>query len=222
MLATALTLCLLTFVSDITPGPNFWKIVHYSVFHSRRSAFVFICGLSASSAVHCLLGFAGVSALISRFAHGLLVIQLLGGGYIAWYGFRLMRSRKPAPADTDGTSINSAGTSGRAHAGCAPAFRGGRLLWLDGLFTNFSNPKTILFYASLFAVSLTPDKPAAHVAFIVICLLLTSFLTNLTVASLFAINPVQRVFRRWQAAINRVIGGLLIVAGIKIALQSRS
>lgn len=213
MLLTLLTLCLLTFVSDITPGPNFWKIVHYSVFHSRRNALLFITGLSTSSAVHCLLGFAGVSALIASFEHGLLAIQLLGGAYIAWYGVKLLRTRKQEvrteqPTSTDNTAIQSGHRTSR--------------LWLDGMLTNFSNPKTILFYASLFAITLTPGKPAWEVSLILVCLLLTSFLTNLLVASLFSLAPVQRFFRRWQVTINRVIGGLLVVAGIKIALQNRA
>lgn len=210
MLLTVLTLCLLTFISDITPGPNFWKIVHYSVFHSRRTALVFILGLSTSSAVHCILGFAGVSALIASFEHGLLVIQILGGAYISWYGIKLLLTRKRSE-DQQPLSADQAPVPSRKSR-----------LWMDGLLTNFSNPKTILFYASLFAITLTPGKPMLEVSFILVCLLLTSFLTNLMVACIFSLAPVQRVFRRWQVAINRVIGGLLVVAGIKIALQNRA
>lgn len=208
LLATISTLCFLVFISDITPGPNFWKIVHYSVFETKKHALLFITGLSTSSAIHCLLGFFGVSALISQFEHALFILQILGGSYIAWYGFRLLINRRKSVRET-------------SEQPSLPSQPKASKLWMDGVLTNFSNPKTILFYASLFAITLTPDKPTHEVFVILICLLLTSLMTNLLVANLFSLKPVRTLFRRWEVAINRVIGGLLILGGLKIALQSR-
>lgn len=208
MLTTIATLCFLTFISDITPGPNFWKIVHHSVFRSRKEAFIFASGLLTSSSLHCLMGFVGISALIAAFDNALLWIQILGGSYIAWYGIKmLLTQKKDTHQQTTGDTRFHSRTS---------------KIWMDGVLTNFTNPKTILFYASLFAITLTPEQPPLKVLIILLCLLATSFLTNLMVATLFSLFPVRRFFQRWQLAINRVIGGMLVFAGIKIALQQRA
>src|SRR5690606_4469901 len=158
---------------------NFWKIVHHAVAGSRRQAGVFILGLSAASTLHCVLGMLGISALIASFEAGLMIIQFLGGGYIAWYGLRMLLARRktPAPTQPDVTTQLALATPE------APVSKvSSKRIFMDGVFTNFSNPKTILFYASLFALTLTPDQPAVYVAGVMVSLLLTSLLTNLFVA----------------------------------------
>lgn len=201
-------ICLITLISDVTPGPNFWKIVHYSVARNRADAITFATGLLSASIVHCLLGLAGVAAIISQFELGLTLIQTLGGSYIAYYGLTMiLRAKRKADTDAD--------------AETAPA-HSKRKLWVDGLLTNFANPKTILFYASLFAVSLKPDQSPTYLFALVSCMLATSFCTNSAVACVFSLRRVQAIFRKWQQVISRVIGAMLIVAGLKIVFQQRA
>lgn len=218
MFYSILTICLITCLSDLTPGPNFWKIVHHAVAGSRRQAATFILGLSAASTLHCVLGMLGISALIASFEAGLMIIQLLGGGYIAWYGLRMLLTRKKTPSPTQAEVA-----TGVAHDG--PSVVAARIsskrLFMDGVLTNFANPKTILFYASLFALTLTSDQPAGYVLAVMASLLVTSLLTNLLVASVFSWKRISSLFKRWEMAICRSIGGLLILGGLKIAFQPR-
>lgn len=218
MLYGILTICLITCLSDLTPGPNFWKIVHHAVSGSRRQAAVFILGLSTASTLHCVLGMLGISALIASFEAGLMIIQIAGGGYIAWYGLRMLLARKKTPALVQ-AQIDDAGVPGVSSLTIAKTSN--KRIYIDGVLTNFSNPKTILFYASLFAITLTPEQPAGYVVVVMLSLLLTSFLTNLFVASIFSLGHVSRLFKRWEQIICRSIGGLLILGGLKIAIQPR-
>lgn len=214
MLTGLLTICLITCLSDLTPGPNFWKIVHHAASGNRRQSAIFILGLSSASALHCLMGLLGISALIASFEAGLLLIQLLGGGYIAWYGLRMLLAKKKEKPSPTQAATDQPMTSPRATASA-------RRIFLDGVLTNFANPKTILFYASLFAMTLSPNLPASYVGLVMICLLLTSLGTNLFVACLFSLRHVRRFFQTWERAICRVIGGMLILGGLKIAFQPR-
>lgn len=230
MLYGILTICLITCLSDLTPGPNFWKIVHHAVAGSRQQAVIFILGLSAASTLHCVLGMLGVSALIASFEAGLMLIQIFGGGYIAWYGVRMLMTRKKteAPVQPIHQSPASSLTQPEASADVVPAGPAlpisklsTKRIFIDGVLTNFANPKTILFYASLFALTLTPDQPAAYVAAVMVSLLVTSLLTNLFVGSVFSLGRVSRFFKRWEQAICRTIGGMLVLGGLKIAFQPR-
>lgn len=215
MVYSILTICFVTFLSDLTPGPNFWKIVHYTLQSGRSRSMIFIFGLSIASVIHCTLGLLGVSALVASHEMALMAIQMLGGGYIAWYGLQMVRSSskpQPQPTPTD-SNINTP---------ARPVHASARRVLIDGVLTNFSNPKTILFYASLFALTLGANQASpAYQIVVMASLLLTSLLTNMLVACVFAIGPVSRLFRKWQQLICRCIGGLLILGGIKIALQQR-
>lgn len=216
MISGILLICLITCVSDLTPGPNFWKIVHYTLGGSRRRGVVFIFGLSLASMLHCLLGLLGVSALMASTPSVLVFIQIFGGGYIIWFGVKMILTRKKAAVDVSAVPASDASTT----APSTPAVRYKRI-FVDGVLTNFSNPKTILFYASLFAMTLTPHNSVAYNATVMVCLLLTSLLTNLFVASVFSFRPVIVFFGKWERGICRMIGGLLILGGLKVALQSR-
>lgn len=223
MLYGILTICFITFISDLTPGPNFWKIVFYTLNGGRARSTVFIFGLSVASTLHCALGFLGVSALVASHEMALVAIQLLGGGYIAWYGLQMLFTRRrktvtTAPVD-QAAELAFDDKQARPEDSRTPVRA--RRVFIDGVLTNFSNPKTILFYASLFAMTLTPANSPAYNLTVMACLLLTSLLTNLLVANVFAFKPIERLFKRWERAICRVIGGLLILGGLKIAFQQR-
>lgn len=208
MLTSLLTIFFITFIADLTPGPNFWKIVHHSVASGRRASLTFTLGLLTASSVHCALGVVGVSALIAQWDTALLIVQWVGGAYIAFYGVQLMLGRTQH-ADPDPDDVTSA----------AP--RRAVRLWADGVLTNFSNPKTILFYASLFTVVLEPTRSAMYLGVAMLGLLATSGLTNASVACAFSLGRVRRGFARWERWLSRAIGGLLVLGGLKIALQGR-
>jgi len=198
--------CAITFMAAITPGPNFWKIVHHSINHSRRRAILFVFGLLTGSTIHCTLGILGVSALLATCEWCLTAIQLLGGAYIAWYGAKLLLGRKT------NTRQRYSGKEKRS------IFK----VWGDGVLTNLSNPKSFLFYASLFTMIISPDMPATHIVLHIILLLITVFLTNCTIAHVLSIPRIRSAFHRFQDTVAKIVGGMLVLAGIRIVLQNRA
>lgn len=198
--------CVITFLAAITPGPNFWKIVHHSIHHSRPRAILFVIGLLTGSTIHCTLGILGLSALLATCQWCLTAIQLLGGTYIAWYGAKLLLGRKTNARQRD------SGQEKRS------VFK----VWGDGVLTNLSNPKSFLFYASLFTMIISPDMPATHIVLHIILLLVTVFLTNCTIAHVLSIPGIRSAFHRFQDTVAKIVGGMLVLAGIKIVLQKRA
>ena len=199
-------ICTITFMAAITPGPNFWKIVHHSINHSRQKAIVFVFGLLTASILHCTLGILGVSALLAMYEGCLTAMQILGGTYISWYGAKLLLGRQTTTSEDCVVEEKSS------------CFK----VWGDGVLTNLSNPKSILFYASLFTMIISPDMPSMIVLLHLGLLLITVFLTNCTIAYVLTIPRIRSAFHRFHDKISRLVGVMLIYAGIKIALQKRA
>ena len=193
-------------MSAITPGPNFWKVVHHSINHSRKRATIFVCGLLTGSIIHCTLGILGVSAILASCEWCLMAMQILGGTYILWYGAKLVLGK------------NISNDHGRLVEEQGALFK----VWSDGVMTNLSNPKSILFYASLFTIVIAPDMPLINVLLHLVSLLVTVFLTNCAIAYLLSIARVRSLFHRFHDKVSKVVGVMLMLAGIRIALQKRA
>jgi threonine/homoserine/homoserine lactone efflux protein len=190
-----------TALSELIPGPNFWKIVHYVVIKNKSYGFLFICGLSLGSIVHCALGYFGISQMIQNFEQSIFWLQIAGGLYIVYYGVSLYKSKesKEPSLTLNKTEI--------------------RKTILDGLLTNFSNPKTILFYASIFSVFLPTLENNVSPLLVPLTILISSFVTNLFVGYVFSIKKIRNLFLKFQSIFKKTAGGILICLGVKIMLQ---
>jgi len=193
-----------TTLSELMPGPNFWKIVHYVVVKNKIYGLLFVCGLSIGSILHCLLGYLGVSQLMQAFEQSIFWLQILGGLYIVYYGFVLYKSKD---AEEPALKLNK-----------SEIFK----TLLDGLLTNFSNPKTILFYASIFSVFLPSLDSNVPPILVPLTILVSSFATNLLVGYIFSMKKIRVQFLKHQSIFKKTAGGILICLGIKIMIQKNN
>jgi threonine/homoserine/homoserine lactone efflux protein len=87
-----------------------------------------------------------------------------------------------------------------------------------GVLTNVLNPKATLFFLSLFTFVIRPETPL-YVILIISLIIIATAIIWFTVVSIFcAHKSVQQRFFKYSTVINRLLGGLLIAIGIKIAL----
>lgn len=199
-----LYLFIATALSELIPGPNFWKIVHYVVIKNKMYGFLFVCGLSLGSIVHCVLGYLGVSQMIQNFEQSIFWLQIAGGLYIVYYGVVLFKSKDSKEPEM---TLNKAEI---------------RKTILDGLLTNFSNPKTILFYASIFSVFLPSLENNVSPILVPLTILISSFITNLLVGYIFSMQKIRSLFLKFQSIFKKTAGGILVCLGVKIMFQKNN
>ena len=87
-----------------------------------------------------------------------------------------------------------------------------------GFLTNVLNPKATLFFLSLFTLVISNDTPLYIILTITLIILLTALAWFTIVAVFFTQQKVQKRFLKYEKGINRLLGGFLVLLGIKIAL----
>ena len=199
--AVALTVGLfaLTFLS---PGPNLLLIVQASLSGGRAAGFTAGLGVALGDGVYAALGLAGMSALIEVGGTLFAAVQVAGGAYLVWFGWHLARDAGRVPV---------------AMAGGEPdSLR--RYFW-RGLLTDLANAQTVLFFASIFAVTLHADTPAWARALAWSGIVVTSVAWRLALSTAFSRVRVRAAYARVQRGLERLAGAALMAFGLRLVYQ---
>ena len=196
------------FVAAVTilmliPGPNVALIVANSVSHGTRYGLLTVAGTSSAMVLQLAVTALGMTGLLATLGSWFEWLRWIGVAYLLYLGVRYWRA---APVDL--TRIEPERTSPRA-------------MFLRALLVSLSNPKTLLFYGAFFPQFLT-GGPNVDTE---IALLSATFLAlGILVDGSWALSAAKA--RRFLAARgqlrNRLSGGLLVSAGIGLALARKS
>ncbi|QGU05255.1 LysE family translocator [Corynebacterium comes] len=201
------TLLVLNIAGAASPGPDILLITRTAT-RSRRHALATVLGIQIGVMFWCTLTVLGFAALLNAFPALLGFLQLIGGGWLVWMGRGMilggLRERENPPADLE----EAAARLGRMRH----AFR-------QGLATNLSNPKIVLFLSALIA-PLLPASPSALLAAGVVGMLsLSSFILQVAIALMVSTPAMRQKFLRAGPWIDIVSGVFFIVAGSVLAFN---
>ncbi len=200
------TVALLNLLAAMSPGPDFVMTVRNSLCYSRRSGIFTSLGISTALGIHLFYCAAGVGFLISKSIVLFTMIKILGAGYLIYMGLGSIVAR--------GSKIDVHAERSSADLSRGQAFR-------MGFLTNVLNPKATLFFLSLFTFVIGHSTPVYIILAISVIIILTAFIW-FSIVSIFLAQPnVQRVFLKYEKGINYILGGFLILLGVKIALTFR-
>lgn len=187
----------------LIPGPNVALIVANSVAHGARYGLLTVAGTCSAMVLQLGITALGMTELLDMLGSWFEWIRWIGVAYLLYLGVSYWRA-----AAVDLTKV-------------APERKSARAMFLRALLVSLSNPKTLLFYGAFFPqfVSGGPD------AGIEIALLSATFLTlAILVDGAWAVTAARA--RRFLGARgrlrNRLSGGLLIGAGVGLALARKS
>jgi len=194
---------------NVTPGPDTAYIIGRSIQLGWRGGAAAAIGISCGCLVHVFGAAIGLSALLMTSAAAFTALKLIGAAYLLFTGVQMLLSR-PAPV-TDVTVQEG-------------AIQLGRVFW-QGALTNALNPKVALFFLAFLPQFVAADSPHKTAAFLALGLI---FIFNGTLWCLgvaaFASKAASRI-RQSQGVmvwINRVLGGMFVYLGFRVAmLQAR-
>ncbi len=194
-----------TTVLILIPGPAVALVVANSIAHGSRQALVSVAGLITAVAFQLVLvafSMASAMALLSEWFEWL---RWLGVAYLVYLGWRQWRAEPVALGDV-----------------CAPAVSRARLYW-QGVVVNATNPKTLFFFAAFFPQFIDPLLPLGpQMALLCVTFLAIQALLDGGYALLGGRLRPWVASRARARLRNRVTGGLLIGAGLGLALARRS
>lgn len=129
----------------LSPGPDNMMVLGIGMAKGRMRGMAFGLGCALGCLSHTVLAVIGVSALIAASPLAFGALKVCGGLYLAWMGFKAIRSRGGAAVDRlDGVTESA------------------RTLFLRGVLANAINPKVALFFLSFLPQFVAPARGDAN------------------------------------------------------------
>jgi threonine/homoserine/homoserine lactone efflux protein len=195
---------------NITPGPDMALIIARSTQYGTRSGIVAALGVGVGAFIHISAAAIGISALIVASALAFSVLKLIGAVYLTYLGFQMLRSSlKNEPLLETLRSLPSEAL---------------RQIFLQGILTNALNPKVAIFFLAFLPQFVDVDAPSKVSSLIMLGVLFDAVGTiwNIAVAWFAGKFAATNAYFRLKVWIERTIGALFILLGIKLAFAERS
>lgn len=192
----------------VSPGVNFIVISNTALAQSVRSALFVGAGVSTASLIWSALAMAGWGAVVLAWKPAMVVLQTLGAAYLIYLGLRLLFGARPSAGECPAEGVAAIHARSPIH------------WYLLGLATNLTNPKTLVFFISVFSVLFATKVP---VVVGLVCLLVIGSISlawNALVAVTFSRDALRKRYVRAKPYVDAVAGLCLAYFGIKLLVAT--
>jgi threonine/homoserine/homoserine lactone efflux protein len=190
---------------NITPGPDTAYIIGRSLQLGWRGGAAAVSGISVGCLVHVFGAAIGLSALLMASSAAFTVLKWAGAAYLLFTGVQMLLSRSRPLAEVASSSDETSLA---------------RVFW-QGALTNALNPKVALFFLAFLPQFVAAESSHKTLAFLALGLIFifTGTLWCLGIAA-FAARAASRIRQSANVMvwINRVLGGLFVYLGIRVAM----
>ena len=198
-----LTVALIHLLAVMSPGPDFAMVTRNALSFSRRNGVLTALGIAMGNSVHVAYSLLGIGFVISQSILLFNAIKLLGAIYLIVIGWKALTAKTTTPA--------------AAVLGTLPDPSPLRAL-RNGFLCNILNPKATVFFLALFSQIIDPHTPLATQLFYGLYTSVQTFTWFGFLALVISLPAIKRLFKRVQNHVERVMGAILILLGIRIAL----
>lgn len=203
-----LKVALIHLLAVMSPGPDFVLISKNALTYSRKTGIYSALGLGLGILVHVAYSLLGIGLVISQSVLLFSIIKFLGAGYLVYIGIKSLQSKPQAVLSQDISVLKEQSDIGRYEA------------VKMGFLTNVLNPKATLFFLGLFTQVIDVTTPLWIQLMYGLEMAVMTCVWFSLVALFFSHEKVRGRFARVSHYVDRVLGGILIVLGIKIAFFS--
>lgn len=193
------TICLLHFVAQLSPGPDVLLIAKSAASTTRQNALKVIAGISAGIVVWVVLTLAGFTVLIDQFPWIQQALMLLGGIFLAKMGWAMLKGGVHSFKNRHQTDED---TNGQVQA---------KNYFMLGLWTNLSNPKTLIYFSSVFSLALSSSASDYLKAQLAVIIPLQTFITFALLMLLISQPKIKTLYQRSGSYIDMISGGLFLL-----------
>ncbi|MEY8879693.1 MAG: LysE family transporter [Leptothrix sp. (in: b-proteobacteria)] len=212
---------------SLSPGPGAIAALSAGLQHGFRRAQPIAFGLLLGVWTQLLVVGVGVGVLLAASGQAFAIVKWIGAAYLVWLGVQQWRatgSPLSGSALGDGVMPQASQESQASERSAAVAPRGlTRALVLRGWVVNALNPKGTVFLLAVLPQFIEPARPllAQYLAIgatfgVVECLVMSGYAA--LAARLLHLLRTPRQVR----ALNRVFGGLFVLAGAVLVTFKRS
>jgi threonine efflux protein len=201
MLSVLLSVWFLHVAVMLSPGANVLLVSQLAASDRARSAAYAALGVTVGAGMWAAFAVLGVNAVFEAFPRLRLALQIAGGLYLLYVASRLWHATGPVVGDAQ-----------RSVSAWA-AFR-------LGLLTNVTNPKSALFFGSVFLASFPADPGAALQATAVAMVVVNALCWHLLLAFTFSRQRVRLAYSRQRRVADRVAALIVGTLGLRVLALS--
>ena len=203
---TIVTVAVLYAAVVVSPGPNFALICRLAISGARRTAHGATLGLAAAATFYAIMSMTGLTLVLSRVGWLAGLVQMAGGLFLIYLGLQSWLRPRPEA----GTHVSMP-----THDAFSRGFR-------IGLLVNLSDPKAIAFFVSLYAVAIPASTALGAKSIILVVGFALEILWYGFVIMILSTGPAQDIYHRFGHWIERALGTLLILFGIRLMTDRSS
>ncbi|RWR00567.1 lysine transporter LysE [[Pantoea] beijingensis] len=204
MLETSLFVAAIATLGMLSPGPDFFLIIKNAARYTRGLALMTSLGVICGVTTHMAYCVAGLAVVITTTPWLFMLLKYAGAAYLIYVGLQALMSRGNSKMDL--SQVQQEKTSWKK-------------AFLQGYLCNLLNPKATLFFLSVFTQVLDTDSGFAEKLWYAGIILSLSAIWWPALVFLIQSGPVRRGLSRAQKLIDKLLGGVLIALGIKVALS---
>src|SRR5271169_668034 len=93
-----ITLTIISILMIISPGPDFAILTKTSMVHGRMAGVAAALGIALANLCLVAVNLLGIGLLISESELAFTLLQILGGVYLLYIGFKGLRAKPSAPS----------------------------------------------------------------------------------------------------------------------------
>lgn len=194
------------FLGAMIPGPSFVIVARNAIGLSRGDGLATALGMGVGGIFFGSIALAGLYTLLQAVEWLYVGLKIAGGAYLVFVASKIWRGAEH-PIAMDRAFEAKPGNARRS-------------FWM-GLTTQLSNPKTAIWYGSIFA-ALLPQHPPVWCYFVLPPLVFAVECGWYTVVALgFSSRGPREVYLRAKKWIDRIAAGAIAALGLRLILGAQ-
>ena len=188
----------------VLPGADFVMVTRTSIYNGRLAGLYMSLGMCLSVCIHASYSIAGLAVVIANSAWLFSTIKYLGAAYLIYIAWQLLTTRESLNSDQNALMTEM-----------SPFIA----LHL-GFTCNILNPKTSIFFLSIFTQVVSVDTPLIMQISYGLIIMLAHFIWYSGIALLLSHPKILPRFNRQKQKIDKVAGLVLMLIAIKLLLMN--
>ncbi|MBO1896016.1 LysE family transporter [Shewanella sp. BF02_Schw] len=201
-MAEIITVSTIAIFMAMLPGADFVMVTRTSIYNGRLAGLYTSLGMALSVCIHASYSIAGLAVVIANSAWLFNSIKYLGAAYLIYIAWQLLTTRALLNAEQNNQTVNIS------------PFASVRL----GFTCNILNPKTSIFFLSIFTQVVSLDTPLIMQVGYGLIIMLAHFIWYIGVVLLLSHPNILPRFNQHKQKIDKAAGSILMLIAIKLIL----
>ncbi|QIZ08207.1 LysE family transporter [Priestia megaterium] len=196
-------------LAALSPGPDFVVVMKNSLGIGRKYGIATALGIASALIVHITYTILGFSIILEKYPVIFNVIKIIGAAYLLWLGWQGIRSKAQSE------SLQDIGIQRLLKPSTILGFR-------EGFLCNVLNPKSALFFLSVFSQFIGNNTPNWMRWIYGGVIILAVGLWFILLAILISNNYFKKMYQQYMHCFDRGLGIILIIFAVTIGITTVS